>query len=1338
MKGIRRKILGVLVTAAAITAVMPVGVMAKTNSNPAAIASPKAVYADVDGTSDGTQVKALTLVRDSNNGQGSVVVRFDAILKNSVSTDYFVTDVQVADSSVSAERIYKGSVSQASADEYNTWKITGKADSKNTKLTVTYSVSNDNVIIVQKKEKGVTVSRNLTELAKKKTYNMNVKVVGADKMLALSGNKLGVLSENSSTPMKEEDNTSAVIVGQTKVTGIPVYKFNTESYSRSSSKYTVSINDVNGKKITDANKKLAFASSDKSVATISGKYDRKLGYWEATVTVKKTFYTDTKDGNARVAFTVAEKGAAAKYGKQAIYGNAAYFIMDVTPSLAANAKPKVNSAYTMVDGKKASSTVINIPAGSVSEDVILTTGYKSNVGAGTVSVNWTGGNEDLVLTKLDDNKWKLTAKGEVKRKITLKGTITAKNNKNGSTATKEVKLNVTAKKKVDTVKVSGYEGNHNYYATAIKTMKINGQYQKVRTFYYLAPLSTAISDTVQAESKNLNKLGKSEEFVPTDIKLKAVKNASDTALKSKASVTAKAQKSNKKIYDIALKINKFANDVSKADGPQYAVFQIAANDSYDKNSRQYGVGEYIAICVTPVESIGEGGFNNGTVVVSVNGVSTNKLINAGLEKGKMYELTSAVTSGNIDKDTIGYTSNNENVVIVESKKDNKTYAIVQGGAGVANIRASWAKVTLENKKYKQEIQYSSPVAIHTVDVNVPETITLMTAQQDEKSLISANYIMKDSAISANVVSQKISESKDKDGKDAAEDYVVTISKNGVISANNVGTAKITTKVKYYSDGVYPKEVTVEKTTTITVNPHSVKFTQSAYSFDLKNDRFFTPEISIDGGAATKADGNKIVLSVNKAGYAIVSKNGVDIEFNKDHRTHNGITLTAKYYDANGNYAGEASAPLALTDSSGNESKYEGKTVVSLNGIATKLDAQKDASITYNGTAGQLKNIYENLKKKLGKSTVVNGTVTVTVSYNKKENNSGNAVEGNDDTEITNGETASSDAAEPGESSVSGNSAEPEAATEDAAGENESVTNTENTGNESKPEDATVSGVNAVTEATEPEAEAAGAEINEIGEISEINEAAAEVKPEAVSGNASVSENANVSVNEAEAEDTASEEEAEKTAETDTDVPAEEPVPAEETDGAAKEVKPAEEAEPAVDTAETTGEPAAEKSSTVKEVVTVTIANGQITSGDTEITNILNKIAAENNKVTMCISDIDLNGLTIAEIVGQLNTAADLDDGAKEDYATTATIELGGHTYEISGLKYVRAESTYKATVKTDNEEKGVDYVFYIESDAKNTRVIIDRKVTDENLIVNLQRTRIQIITGATYYDSAKQ
>ncbi|MBR1876583.1 MAG: hypothetical protein IJ805_05710, partial [Lachnospiraceae bacterium] len=935
MKGIRRKILGVLVTAAAITAVMPVGVMAKTNSNPAAIASPKAVYADEDGTSDGTQVKALTLVRDSNNGQDSVVVRFDAILKNSVSTDYFVTDVRAADSSVSAERIYKGSVSQASADEYNTWRITGNADSKNTKLTVTYSVSNDNVIIVQKKEKGVTVSRNLTELAKKKTYNMNVKVVGADKMLTLSGNKLGVLSENSSTPMKKETGTSAVIVGQTRVTGIPVYKFNTEGYSKSSSKYTVSINDVSGNKITDAGKKLAFASSDKSVATISGKYDRKLGYWVATITVKKTFYTDTEDGNARVAFTVAEKGAAAKYGKQAIYGNAAYFIMDVTPSLAANAKPKVNSAYTMVDGKKASSTVINIPAGSVSEDVILTTGYKSNVGAGTVSVNWTGGNEDLVLTKLDDNKWKLTAKGEVKRKITLKGTITAKNNKNGSTATKEVKLNVTAKKKVDTVKVSGYEGNHNYYATAIKTMKINGQYQKVRTFYYLAPLSTAISDTVQAESKNLNKLGKSEEFVPTDIKLKAVKNASDTALKSKASVTAKAQKSNKKIYDIALKINKFAKDVSKADGPQYAVFQIAANDSYDKNSRQYGVGEYIAICVTPVESIGEGGFNNGTVVVSVNGVSTNKLIDVNdkeLGRGKAYEITSAVTSGNIDKDTIGYTSDNENVVIVESEKDNKTYAVVQGGAGVANIKASWAKVTLENKKYKQEIQYSSPVAIHTVDVGVPETITLMTAQQDEKSLISANYIMKDSAISANVVPLKVSKAWDKDGNLVEEDgYVVKISENGVISANNVGKAEITTEVKYYSDGVDPKEVTVKKTTTIAVNPHSVKFTQSAYSFDLKNDNFFTPEISIDGGAATKADGEKISLSVDKAVYATVSENGTDIKFNEKHMTTNGILIKAIYKDANGNYAGEASAQLALTDSIGDESKYEGKTVVSLNG-----------------------------------------------------------------------------------------------------------------------------------------------------------------------------------------------------------------------------------------------------------------------------------------------------------------------------------------------------------------------------------------------------------------------
>ena len=105
-------------------------------------------------------------------------------------------------------------------------------------------------------------------------------------------------------------------------------------------------------------------------------------------------------------------------------------------------------------------------------------------------------------------------------------------------------------------------------------------------------------------------------------------------------MTAQAQKNNKKIYDIALKINKFAKDVSKSDGPQYAVFQIAANDSYDKNSRQYGVGEYIAICVTPVESIGEGGFNNGTVVVSVNGVSTNKLIDVNdetLGKGKAYE-----------------------------------------------------------------------------------------------------------------------------------------------------------------------------------------------------------------------------------------------------------------------------------------------------------------------------------------------------------------------------------------------------------------------------------------------------------------------------------------------------------------------------------------------------------------------------------------------------------------------------------------------------------------------------------------------------------------------------
>jgi len=1060
MERFRKKLAAFVIVLAASVTLVSLPVMAKTNSKPATINKPLFVYVNEEGEPTGTQVKGnkLTLVKGTD--QEEVTIKADATLKNALPSDQLV--VRAANAS--------GVVITPS--ENNVFTIKGVSATNKTVVEFTYTVSNNATKNKQKSAPEIGQ-------AKEKVVKLNVKVVEEPATVELEGGSMN-LSDNGVAvlpPTSFGDEEYIVGTASRRIGAFEIDTTGAKSTKNNKDVYTIPITipvTVSG----NTNKtKFVFTTTNKNAATFSGKM--KNGILTGTIKVKRDAFTND-DGMATAVIGVGVKSTEIPFGNTKVYGKSDYIKLYIKPNALGN-KIKLTGASPVVAGKKTKNAAFVIPAGKSEVEAEIGAVYSSN--GGKVSVVWDevqDENKGYTITNNNNNTATLTVLKPFKSsdKIELKGTVKSLNENDETVKTANLKLKITATKKVDKVvenpksKGTGKKGlgeadGSTYYGTNMRSMWINGNREKVRTFYYLAPTKNfAESFSIEALPDDVYKQGVAQGAI-NNIKLVAVKDVSDSEKNNKSTVSVKQDKG-KNSFTATLNVKKPSAKDALTD-EELVIYQIAAADSKNVTTGQYEVGRYVAISVNPKQA-------DKDVEIKIDGsTSGNKII----AKGKAETIT---VSANKE---VPYTieSRDDDVVIVQV--DENKYEVYGANTGDTYVDARIAGV-------------NEPKASLHVFVVGFDDMTDKTMYPGEKNETLGKVALNIAGAAATVSVNAI------DNGEKDKPYI-TISgnatlKNGesseikVLSANRIGEKGSPAKVKVEATAVFTilgmDPVTITKSATVTVNPYTVELDKDSYTVDTAEAAIpvkakvagrkdmLDAAYKIEVKPSTKTDENFCTISGNSATGYTISGNFAGT----------GI-ITATYKDVNGAEYKDT-AQLVVTDKGGTKT-YKDETVISFNAVKKAEAGINNVEITTEGGTDTIKKAYhrflENLKK-VPKDEEVKFTLTIsgdsTISKNNAEQASGaeepaEASEAQDAEEVKTEEPA----AEAGEA-VSVNEAE-EAASATEAEEAVSTNTAEEAVSVNEAEEAEVP---AEAEAEENK-ETAEAEVPETAKTEEIVEEA---------------------------------------------------------------------------------------------------------------------------------------------------------------------------------------------------------------------------------------------------------
>ncbi|MCR5487720.1 MAG: hypothetical protein K6F35_09370 [Lachnospiraceae bacterium] len=926
----------------------PLTVMAKSNANPALVTKQKLVYQGTD-----TQVKNPVLVLDATDGtMKSITIDAVATLANSLSSDYLEVSVNAAPSSVSVAKI--AGPSPADVGAKNTFKITANnEDAKGSNIEFIFRVKSAleaNGISSNKNAKGI----NAFDEKKAKKIKLKVKVV----------KKAGTANFGDLSPVSSNNTLSASsIVRQLdekwEIPGVgekdmKVYKINTASVNNMKGKpiYTIPVSSklaLSGCEV----KNLAFTTTNKKVATIA--YSKK----DSAVMIKlnRNAYTDAS-GIAEVRLGVGVKGTQTKIGSETVYAQSEYIKLMVLPDAKT---PKVASASATVDGKKTGKASFVIGAGETSVSAQLSAIYSSN-GKDGVTVEWTPEEKDeyKVEQEKGSNIAVLTVTKPIKKAIQLNGKVTAK-----SGAMKAIKVKITATKRVDSIsdfkeKDMTKATASTYFGSNMKKMWINGRREYVRTFYYTNPAKAFADKFVIGVTPN----GENGTVIPANPKLKAVKDASDSQKNNKSTITVKQVKGNKYSDTVALNVKPRKMKSEKGSGltQELAIYEIVAADSYDKTTKQYGVGNYMAIALTDKTSTEIGDTISGNILI---GTSTNAII----RKGDVVDVK-LVDVADKDLDYVTVVSDDENVIVV--RLDEKTYQVIGINPGKASIKLQ----VLGGKEL-------GAVTVNVVDLPVAEKRTVYPGQNDiVVAAIAGSYdtveITADTP-AGGFVSTSISPNKATLSANDAPKVLLSANKaNAVESGWETANVKVPVTAKFTIGSLAPIEV-----------KHEYEFEVAPYEVTLNNDnKDFVFTIGKDGMTDLK---DKITVTPD-LNCGSVSLNYAVIESNDDLLTVSGTSVSpnsagtgklyAVYTDVNGHKYKSTAVRFTVEDPEG-KNTYKNQTVVSFNKV-TELSAN-EVQVSGTGSASSMKNSYDRIMRNLQEYANLEGAqgfeITLVVSGN---------------------------------------------------------------------------------------------------------------------------------------------------------------------------------------------------------------------------------------------------------------------------------------------------------------------------------------------------------------------
>lgn len=899
MRGLKRLARVLALAVAMMVAFAPYTAEAKPNSRPATISKTSLVYS---GTA--TAVKNPTLVVSTDQAEADITA--SAKLSNSISTDYAAVSANVT----KGEGFLK--VTPAGSGEYHLQAIgtdkdnKGNAKTATAQVTFTFTVSNNN-----------TAWQNKVNLKKGKPNTKTVKLTVKIAPRTITGVSATAPS-GSVTAAKTADD---IEVAGNKISAVPVYTIKGSDITAKNGRTTYSmIISANG--LSDQSKaRFAYVTTNSSVAKLSARYDKADKQWKGTLTVSNKAYTNNNNGYAEALVTVGTKESTAKYGKQTTYATADYFIVRVIPN-----GTKIQSAYATVNGKKASSAALVIPAGAKTVSADLGTVVNSNC-AGT-TVTWKSSDEDRVKV----NNGVIYASQTFNSAVTLTGTVKASGVESN---TKTVKVKITkVTKKADTV---GYikTVSASYYGSEVSSNAVNGEKKLIQTYFFTAPETGSYTNTFTVEPDQTTGIA------ATNCQIKAVKDA-DSTPGAKISLSAKLNK-DRKTTTVTVGISKYSGKMS---GTYKVLYDLGTADSYDSISKSYAADRYIAIVVTQLDA--EKAKTQNVTLAAANG---DNLIAVG-------EETKFTATASINEVPWSIFSNNEDVLVV--KNADGTYSVRGEGYGTADIKAKWTTgFEKDGKKLIQDYAYSNPLTYSVVDMTLDKTdIALKTGES--ANVIATPYYP--ASVSSDVAVTYTSSNTN----------VATVTNKGVINAVSSGNAVVTVKAEFKAVSGNAA-ATVTKTMNVNVSKHTVAFEKSAYAYDVA-DGSFVPNVLVDGKSAVP-DGKSLKLSVYNTEVAAVSGNNT-VSFNKA-----GTSSITAEYKVNDETV-KASAQLTLTDDK-NKNTYKNVTVVSFNAVKTVKVAMNDMSLSVNGTSNNLQDEYNtvnDLMKDYAKDLPDN-SISVTVSLN---------------------------------------------------------------------------------------------------------------------------------------------------------------------------------------------------------------------------------------------------------------------------------------------------------------------------------------------------------------------
>ncbi len=952
MERFRKKLTAFVIVLAASMTLMSLPVMAKTNSKPATITKPTFVFVSENGTTT-QQVKGnkLTLVKGTD--QEKVTVQAVATLKNALSSDQLVV---TPGASSEVEITTSGN---------NIFTIKGVSATKKTVVKFTYSVSND----VVKKGK----QKNAPDIgeAKTKTVSLTIKVVDDAATVALEGNKMDISSNKVVAKPIEYVGKDDYIVG-TAPRRIDVYKIDaTDAKKDGKDAYTIPVTIPVALSGNSSGTKFAFTTTNKNAAAFSGKF--KNGVLTGTIKVNRAAFTK-EDGLASAVIGVGVKSTKVPFGSTAYYGKSDYIKLVIKPD-ALGKKIKLSDVSPVVNGKKGKKASLVIPAGSPDVEATVGAVYSSN--GGKVSVEWEEVQDEsrgYTIKNNGDNtaKLKVLKPFKTKKEINLKGTVKSLDASGKTVKVKNLSLKVTATKKVDKVaenirskgegkKAIGEADGSTYYGTNMRTMWINGREERVRTFYYLAPkknFSESFSVAALPNDDYQNGVAKGE---ISNVKLVAIKDVSDSEEHNKSKITLKKNK-DKKTFTATLNLKKPSAKNPLTD-EELVIYQIAAADSKNATTGQYGVGRYVAISVNPKEA-------DKDVEIKINGSTSGKTM---FKKGESETIT---VSANKD---VPYTieSRNEDVVVVQVDKN--VYKIYGNNTGDTYVDAKIAGV----KEPKASLH------VYVVGFDDMADVTMYPGETD-RTLGTVAVNMEGATAEVSVSAKNNNDNITISGNATLKNGEQTAIK--VLSANKIGDKGNSVKVTVEATAVFTvsgmNPITVTKSSTVTVDPYTVIVNNGMPVVIDTADQAIIPDVAIKKGE-TEANG-KYSLSINASadddGFAKVISD-ISISGNKAGTG----TLTAIYTDVNGGeYKG--TTQLTVTDKGGTKT-YNNQTVISFNAINMAQAEIENVEITTEGGIDTIKKAYhrflDNLRN-VPKEEEVRFTVTLSGNSTVSSQNAGAA------------------------------------------------------------------------------------------------------------------------------------------------------------------------------------------------------------------------------------------------------------------------------------------------------------------------------------------------------------